>query len=100
MIDLGAYSGTSFDFFVAAHHSASKYYIFASSKERLIVVFEKNGTLCKTMKTNKKILQVNKINNNLVFLTEDELFFLNINKNMSKTSCLMPYDPVDYFSYD
>jgi hypothetical protein len=34
------------------------------------------------------------MNNNLVILTEDELFFLNLNKNFNKTTCLLPYGSI------
>ncbi len=41
-----------------------------------------------------------KINSNLMVLTEEEFFLLNINKNMAKTQCLMPFGGINYFESD
>jgi hypothetical protein len=59
------------DFFVVASSSNNKYYIFASSAEKTISFFEKNGTLIKTMLTNSEIKSIKKISNSLVVLTKD-----------------------------
>ena len=54
----------------------------------------------KTISTSGSIVSVKKVSNNIVVLTEDELFFFNFNKNITKTACLMPYRPIQSFDFD
>lgn len=42
-----------------------------------------------------RIIQVEKVSQNIVVLTEKELFFLNLNKNSSRIDCLLPEGSID-----
>jgi hypothetical protein len=63
------YRSLPFDYFLVVQQSTNKYYFFASSINRIILVFEKNGTLGKIIKTNTHIIEMKKISHNIVILT-------------------------------
>jgi hypothetical protein len=43
---------------------------------------------------------MSKVSNNLVVLTATKLLYFNLNKNLSRGECLLPYGGASFFKFD
>lgn len=88
-----------FEFFQVAQLTNSRHYILGS-KSGLIVLLDRSGAVHRYIQLEEKIKQIEKISNHLVVLTENKLLQFNLLKNLTRSDCLLPYEPLLSFKFD
>jgi hypothetical protein len=85
------------DHFFILNAAGNMVYVVSDNANGRIAFFDKTGKFSKEVETGSKILQIGKFNNNLVVLTEKEMFYMAVGRYGNRTNCVMPQGSVDYF---
>jgi hypothetical protein len=99
-LDFSRFQDIRVDSVYAVNPSNRGHFVTADHQKGLIFCFDRQGSLLNQIKTEGNIVQIEKLNNFLVVLTSKEFFYLNINRNYTKTNCVWPEDSLESFTFE
>lgn len=99
-LDFSRFQDIRVDSVYAMNPSNRGHFVTADHQKGLIFCFDRQGFLLNQIKAEGNIVQIEKLNNFLVVLTSKEFFYLNINRNYTKTNCVWPEDSLESFTFE